>query len=324
MTNVADVVIVVPTIREASITTFLRAWQWPCPVIVIEDNPERTFRLPPGIDHYAWADIEADLGDKAWIIPRRTDCIRSYGYWKAWQTGKPYIITLDDDCLPEFDFAPSFLQSHIDNLQPQTRSRWYNTLRGVYPRGYPYAQTDSVTPVGISHGLWRGVLDLDSIAQLHYDRAGDLEAQYPQALVPPGMYFPMCGMNLAWRRAYTPLMYFLLMGQDAEGLKFPYDRFGDIWCGIIAKKILDHLGVGVRSGDPFVRHDRASNVWANFAKEHAGIVQNETFWKAIDAIELTALSAINCYQQIADALVRMGGYEGVLGKAMNIWSDLYE
>lgn len=325
MDRVDEVVIVVPTIREESIKAFLAAWRWPCEVIVIEDNPERTFDLA-GVQHYAWTDIERDLGDDSWIIPRRTDCIRSYGYWKAWQTGKPYIITLDDDCLPNKDgHGPrSFIDQHLNNLKPKPINRWRTTLVGDYPRGYPYETAIAQTPVAVSHGLWRGVLDYDSLTQLRYGRSGVPWGIEPREdLIPFGRYFPMCGMNLAWRREYTPLMYFLLMGQDAQGRAYPFDRFGDIWCGIIAKKILDHLGVAVWSGAPLVQHERASNVWANFDKEHAGIKENETFWQRVDRIKLLGTTPRDCYQELSVAMPD-GAYGDKLGTAMLIWSDLYE
>ena len=319
-----EAVIVVPTIRETHINAFLDAWQWPCQVIVVEDHPERSFQLPPRIDHYAHSDIERDLGADSWIIPRRTDCVRSYGYWKAWQTGKPYIITLDDDCLPDLWDAEQFTQEHLNNLRLTRAERWYSTLDGVYPRGVPYEQRGAETPIGISHGLWCGVLDLDSLTQLHYGRAGLMEAETRQGLVPFGQYFPMCGMNLAWRREYTPLLYFLLMGQDAAGNAYPFDRFGDIWAGVIAKKVLDHLGVAVWSGAPFVRHERASNVWANFDKEHAGIKANEMFWQWINSVQLCYDYLPAMYRQIADEFRHRGDYWQRLSEAMHKWGALYE
>lgn len=320
-----QVAVVVPTIREANITQFLADWQFPCPVFVVEDNPEPTFGLS-GVTHYSWADIERDLGANSWIIPRRTDCVRSYGYWQAWKSGAEVIITLDDDCLPipGHGGAEGLIQQHLDNLQPKAVERWHSTLEGVTPRGVPYETRAAEAPVGISHGLWTNVLDLDSLAQLHYGREG-LPLHAPrQGLIPSGQYFPMCGMNLAWRAEYTPLMYFLLMGQDASGHRHPFDRFGDIWCGVIAKRVLDHLGVGVWSGGPLIRHERASNVWANFDKEHAGIKANETFWQMIDEVPMIGRTAEACYRVIAASLIRKAGtYWSRLGEAMLIWEALY-
>jgi len=330
-----DVVVVVPTIREANIREFLDAWRFPCRVIVVEDNPTKTFALE-GVDHYAWDDIEAQLGADAWIIPRRTDCVRSFGYLKAYETGAPTIVTLDDDCLPAFDepgwkhhsaVTSAFLTQHLDNLQPKPAPRWWSTLENAEPRGYPYETHTAQQHVAISHGLWTGTLDWDSLTQLQIQRRAtdarfrhDLTG-YRQGLVPRGQYYPMCGMNLAWRREYTVVMYFLLMGQNAAGKPWPFDRFGDIWAGILNKRVLDHLGVGVWSGAPFVHHSRASNVWANFRKEHAGIQENESFWQLVDGARLTGNTPAECYGELAEALadVNGAGYWSTVARAMHLW-----
>jgi len=70
MSNDATVncTIVVPTVRESSISAFLASWKEAfakAHLIVIEDNPQRTFRLSgyPNVTHYAWEDIDHDLGE---------------------------------------------------------------------------------------------------------------------------------------------------------------------------------------------------------------------------------------------------------------------
>ena len=93
----------------------------------------------------------------------------------------------------------------------------------------------------------------------------------------------MCSMNIAWRAGVHAAMYFLLMGPD-----YPFDRFGDIWGGVLAKRVADHLGLAVNSGSPGVLHERASNVFVNLAKESRGLGVNETFWRAVDSVVLTA------------------------------------
>ena len=44
-------------------------------------------------------------------------------------------------------------------------------------------------------------------------------------------------MSLAFRIEALPLMYLPLMGEGQ-----PYDRFDNIWGGVIAKRVCDHLG----------------------------------------------------------------------------------
>ncbi len=313
--------IVVPTIREANITKFLDAWSTEFKghtVIVVEDNPERSFDLARHDTlHYSWKDIDEELGEHSWIIPRRTDCVRSYGYYKAYQEpGIDMIVTLDDDCYPD---TPNFLQSHFARISSETTSRaWINTGVGGFPRGMPYHAMDRVRPCAINHGMWSNVPDLDAITQLANARFNQPFEAINQ-VIPVGGYFPMCGMNLAWRSEVTPVMYFLLMGQ----LEWPFDRFGDIWCGVFAKKICDHLGVSITSGDPLIEHQRASNVWQNLGKEVAGYEVNETLWRNVDAIRLTKGSYKECYVELAAKLPMVGDYWDRLRQAMALWTELF-
>src|SRR5688572_22140084 len=128
--------IVVPTIRRASIGEFLAAWRDEFAghhVIVMEDNPEPTFDLGPAdasaeITHLSWRDIDGELGDWGWIIPRRTDCVRSFGYLKAVQMGADVIVTLDDDCFP---IESNFIQRHVDAVMGvATEDAWVSTGTG--------------------------------------------------------------------------------------------------------------------------------------------------------------------------------------------------
>jgi reversibly glycosylated polypeptide/UDP-arabinopyranose mutase len=323
-----DVVIVVPTIREKNIQDFLARWNFDIPLIIIEDNPEPTFQIS-GVTHYSWQDIEKDLGKDSWIIPRRSDCVRSYGYWKAYQTGAKHIITLDDDCYPVrygMSLSPpavSFVGQHVINLLPRDIGRWYSTLENPVPRGVPYEALQSKQQTGISHGLWENVPDYDSISQLVFRRYAQ-ETRFRKGYIPHGVYYPMCGMNLAWHRDVTPLLYFLLMGQDDKGNYYQFDRFGDIWAGILSKKVLDHFNVTVYSGNPVIHHDRASNVWANYRKEHIGILENETFWHAVDSVQLTGADYTSCYQELAQYLPLHSDYWKQTRKAMHIWANLFQ
>jgi len=137
--------------------------------------------------------------------------------------------------------------------------------------------------------------------------------------IPVGRYFPMCGMNLAFRPEVIPALYFLLMGQE-----YQFDRFGDIWSGIFVKKICDHLGYAITSGEPMVTHHRASNIWANLRKEAPGLEVNEEFWQVVDRLCLSGTSFPECYQQIARSLPLEGQYWSALREAMLMWTHLFD
>jgi hypothetical protein len=311
-------VIVVPTIREQCIVDFLEAWRDEfrgAKVIVVEDNAERSFDIRgPNIDHYCHADIERDLGAAAWIIPRKTDCVRSYGYLKASKLEPDLIVTLDDDCLP---LEPGFLATHWRRLNESVKSpAWVSTLDGITPRGVPYFETQRQLPCVLNHGLWESLPDFDAPTQLLQARTSQ-QATWTDRTIPVGSYFPMCGMNLAFRPEVVPALYFLLMGSGYE-----YDRFGDIWAGVIFKKIADHLGFSVNSGSPAVKHVRASNLWANLRKEAPGLEANEAFWARVDAVRLSGQSFGACHREIATKLQMPGAYFEKLSRAMLTWGEL--
>jgi reversibly glycosylated polypeptide/UDP-arabinopyranose mutase len=352
---VNNVALVVPSIREASFQRFVEEWSLTglfgrVDLILVEDNPKRTFDFGMNENHVhlCWEDI--DQKEWSWIIPRRSDTVRSFGYWYAWNQGYDYLMTLDDDCYPAKGYES------LDNVHKSllTRTKWFNTLNNVRPRGVPYFNTGK-RDVHVNHGIWEGVLDYDAPQQL-VDPVPETYT-HDNRIVPHGAYHPFCGMNVMWRREAIPLSYHLLMGQmlpEATNFghpagwikpntdvfpvialdKLPFDRFGDIWCGIIQKKICDHLGWVVSTGTPYIHHDRASNPFANLRKEANGIEVNEWFWQKIDAIELNPVKpenwvspAADCYKVIGENVKSFGGehslYWQKLGDAMITWSELF-
>lgn len=339
-----DTALVVPSIRANSFKRFLEEWKPTglfdrVDLILMEDNPKRSPEFSDAFKdtgvypekHFDWESIEVHTWDH--IIPRRSDTVRSFAYWHAWQQGYVYLMTMDDDCYP----AAGYEQLDLMHKSMLTRTRWFNTLNNVRPRGVPYENLGE-RKIHVNHGIWQGVLD--------YDAPQQLVAPTPEVythdnrIVPHGAYHPFCGMNVMWRREAIPLSYHLLMGQAANGRgnmrtleKLPFDRFGDIWCGIIQKKIVDHLGWAVSTGTPYIHHDRASNPFTNLRKEANGIEVNEWFWEKIDAIKLAdvsefeSLEAALSYRTIGDAVQDFGGEHGFywkqLGRAMVTWAELF-
>jgi reversibly glycosylated polypeptide/UDP-arabinopyranose mutase len=311
--------IVVPTVRPECIREFLEAWRTQFAsheVLIVEDGPEPTFSVPDSnVRHFSWADIDAEFGSQGWIFPRKTDCIRSYGFYKAWQLQPEMIVTLDDDCFPR---GEGFIEDHFRQLEQPAISRgWVSTGSGAMPRGVPYDTLDRECECILNHSLWTNAPDLDAITVLANKRQAQEFIGVSQT-VPKGMYFPMCGMNVAWKPELTPAMYFLLMGAD-----WPFDRWGDIWCGVMVKKICDHLNLGVKSGDPYVEHRKKSNQWTNLARESSGYKVNETFWQAVDSIVLSASDIQGAYKQIAESLPLEGEYWSKLRQAMHVWADIF-
>lgn len=341
------VTVVVPTIRENSIQRFLEEWnvhfsRRKVTVIVVEDNLQKTFEIKPSLYkfkllHYAWSDIENDLGKDSWIIPRRSSAIKAYGFMRAYHLKSDVIISLDDDCYPLEKYIPKFnkkdfVRSHLDALfiNKEIEEAWFPTMQmfdDVRPRGLPYKNVKRIVSpndVFLSHGLWANVPDFDGTTQLKVTKIPTIEQYFVKGVVPRHTYFPMCGMNIAWKREITPALYFMLMGKDAKDHPWGFDRFDDIWAGVFAKKICDHLGYRIVSGSPVIWHDRASNPHTNVQKEKTGVVVNEKLWEVVDAIELRSDSVIECYKEIARKLPGTSDYFKKLKKAMIIWANLFD
>jgi reversibly glycosylated polypeptide/UDP-arabinopyranose mutase len=340
-----DTALVVPSIRRDSFDRFVREWKPTglfdrVDLVLIEDSPMRTFVTDSGTvrKHFSWEDI--DRYAWSWIIPRRSDTVRSFGYWWAWSQGYDFLMTLDDDCYPAKDYE----ELDVLHRAMLERTKWFSTLNNVRPRGVPYRNLGS-RPVHVNHGIWEGVLDYDAPQQL----VNPIPETYTHdnRIVPHGAYHPFCGMNAMWRREAIPLSYHLLMGKmigdlDSGGCPpqcncfdvesaltpLPFDRFGDIWCGIIQKRICDHLGWVVSTGTPYIHHDRASDPFKNLRKEANGIEINEHLWKFVDRIELRGTGAAECYAEMGRAFNLYGGehstYWGELSEAMVTWAGLFE
>lgn len=287
-------------------------------LIIVEDGPERTFLVPSEALHFSWREIQAALGENAWIISWRDSAIRCFGFLVAWWLNADYVLTLDDDCFPHPGHEHLF-DRHIATLE--NTPRWSSTITGLGVRGLPYDNLGRRDDVVMSVGLWSGVPDLDGRTQLRQGIPPDFVPPPGKRLLPRGEYAPISGMNLCVARQALPLMYYPLMGEDS-----PYARFDDIWMGIVAKKLCDHQNWAVSVGEPFVRHVRASDPRRNQEREYPGVIRNETFWQEVDAICLSGhgIAEIAVMQFGQKLLVSASdNYMARLGRALQIWSHMF-
>ncbi|OGM12639.1 hypothetical protein A2V80_01695 [Candidatus Woesebacteria bacterium RBG_16_39_8b] len=313
-------VIVVPTIRAERINEWLNLWKEELKkstIIIVEDNQSKKFKITQeNVIHYSWKDIDKDLKDASWIVPRRTAAIRSYGFYKAYQLKPDIVITLDDDCYP---LDKDFVEKHNYYLSQSAATRWTQHAQShLKMRGFPINLKRR--PCVLNLGLWANVPDLDGVTQKANSDVR-LESQSFNFSLALGQYAPISSMNIAFKPQIIPAFYFLLMGTSWE-----FDRFDDIWGGIIIKKIIDHLGFSISGGEPFVWHDKASNPEVNIKKEATGLKVNEYFWQAVDRIKLYEHDFKNCYLEIANNLDVQDDntkYWNKLKQAMKLWASLY-
>jgi reversibly glycosylated polypeptide/UDP-arabinopyranose mutase len=318
--------VVMPTNREQHALKWAEQWEElkGSRIIVVEDNPEPAFHLPNWVEHYSWQDMDKDLGEDAWIIPRRTAACRSYGFLKALQGDEDIIWTLDDDCYPEVERRGTYLSTleGIFTGASMPDDSWWNTMAHTefFPRGHPYQVREDERPHKLHMGGWSCVPDFDGKTQLanpDYRAAPWLRTQF----VPSQRYFAMSAMNLAFRRELTPVMYQLLMGG-----KYVFDRFDDIWCGLFMKKVLDHLGWSCTSGAPSIHHSRASDPERNARVEAPGLIVNEDLWTYVQDIWLDGDTPAQCYHELAayiadyEGPAPYAGYWLKLAEAMDLWA----
>lgn len=327
--------LVIPTIRDLD---FLEFWGIEFKKIygvIVEDSPVKKIKTPvkyfKKVYHYAWEDIDNELKDNSWIIPRKNAGIRIYGFLKAYQMGADIIVTLDDDCYPIKN--QNFLNQHIRNLNLKAPiDNWFSTYphkRIHFTRGFPY-KIRNKSEVVLSHGLWTNKLDLDAKTEIKIKNLNEpiLSENYRQ-FIPKDFFFPLCSMNFAFKAEITPILFFPMMGYDKDGNKWSFDRYDDIWAGIFAKKVLDHLNLSVVNGIPFIDHRKASNVKLNLKKERLGMIINEYLYKEVLKVKLTKKDLKEAYLELFDKIdfsakvFQPKDYFVKLKKAVRIWIDLF-
>lgn len=300
--------VVVPTCRPESYARFVEAWT---PLF-----EKHNVNLIPVWDIDGKRDPEMP-----WFIPTGTDMIRSWGFYKAWQGGSEYTLTLDDDVVPLGDpFAAYEREFEFGAVCSPYLSVGAFTSSHLQMRGFPYLDRKPAK-VAIQYGGWHGILDYDAPTQLV---CAPEEEVFTGLIipVPRGVPVTTCIMNCAFRTEYAPIMWQLPM------LDGKYNRFGDIWSGLIQKKVLDWLGeVMLINGNASVRHERASNAFANLEREAPGAEINEALWERLRVSFLgkTPPPIRVLYRFITNsvAMAFPGEYRQHFVKSRDAWLELF-
>ena len=267
-----SVAVVTPTIREECLATFWDAWKnlfKKHEVIFLEVHDGDRPYLKWGAEITEPKDI---MGKDSDLIFNKNDGVRNLGfaYISKYLPEVDTIITLDDDTLPKDGQDP--IQLHLDALNERFPLGWMSTASD-YVRGMPYWNREQSECV-VSHGVWEGVMDWDAPTQLV---KGNRQLEFYKGVIPKGVCFPFCGMNIAFKRKMLPYMYYAPMGY-----RVGMDRFADIWLGIHLRRICDDNDWSIATGYSTVRHERASNVWSNLKKESQGLELNEHYFEGVE------------------------------------------
>ena len=73
-------------------------------------------------------------------------------------------------------------------------------------------------------------------------------------MLAPGTWSPINTQNTAFHRDILPAFYFVPVGDPVSGIAV--ERYGDIWAGFFAKKLIDHLDDRITFGHPACDHRR--------------------------------------------------------------------
>lgn len=328
-----DVDIVIPTIRSLDFLEQWRKFFQPYHLIIVQDgDPTRTIQVPHGFDYelYNRNDVERLLGDKAWCISFRDSACRCFGWLMS---KRRFVYTIDDDCFvaknPDGEDI-NVLEQHLRNLSTPSTPYYFNTLYDPYTpgtdfvRGYPFSLRSGV-PTVVSHGLWLNIPDYDAPTQLVKPLERNTRYVHAVVTVPKGSLFPMCGMNLAFDRDLIgAAMYFGLMGEGQ-----PLGRYDDMWAGWCTKVICDHLGLGVKTGLPYVWHSKASNPFVNLKKEYKGIFWQEDMVEFFQQVQLSKaatdaeLCMLELAEKVTEKLGKVDPYFEKLAQGMVTWIELW-
>jgi hypothetical protein len=247
--------------------------------------------------------------------------IRSWGFLQAFTAGSEFTLSLDDDVRPQGDLFEAY-ERGFNTTYPLSEYLDVGgfTTSALQMRGYPYK--DRGKEVVVQYGGWSGVPDLDATTQINHPRH---HTQFYTVRVPVPKYAPVtcCAMNFAFRTKWTPMMF-----------QFPlyegnYNRFGDIWSGLVQKSVLDALDrVMLINGEAGVLHERASDPFVNLQKEASGLPHNEDIWRAIHVPESRGQTMISAYCDavltLADHFTELNpGYAKHLEECLYKWLSLF-
>ncbi len=268
----SQIAVVVPTCRPEQLEAFCASWreqfsQHDATVVVVRDDTDagEIHVLGKG----AVGDEASVLGKNCGIVARKSPACRCLGFAYIARSLPEvrYVVTLDDDVAPDGDT----IGDHIAALSRRTHTSWMSSvMRGPHMRGFPYGVRDE-SPVFVSHGVWKNIPDLDAPTQLVIGNSP--EVAFYSGPVPRGVFFPVCGMNLAFRVEAMPYMLWC----PAKWLPGA-ERFDDIWMGVELVKDLSKINAAMVTGFSSCVHTRLSNVYANLRAEAYGIGLNERLW----------------------------------------------
>lgn len=324
---------------HSDLTSFMNEWR---PVfsrfhLIIVKDPDlkEELQIPEGLnlDIVTKSDIDQVIGSSTTVHFSGYAC-RYFGYLIS---RKKYIISIDDDCFPAKDdkgVLTDAIVQHIFNLATPATPFFFNTLYDPYRkgsdfvRGYPFSLRSGVT-CALSCGLWLNLADYDAPTQAL--KPEERNSRYVDAVltIPARAMMPLSGINMAFNREVVGPALFPGMRLAAEG-KVRWETMEDIWSGMCVKVVCDHIGLGVKTGLPYVWRKEGGSAIESLRKEWEGVKLMEEVVPFFQSLRLpqTAVTAEECMVEMA-AIVKeqLGSVHPVFARAaeaMLEWVKLWK
>lgn len=324
---------------HSDLTAFMNEWK---PVfsqfhLIVVKDPDLSAELliPEGfnLDVYTKSDIDRVMGSATSILFSGYSC-RYFGYLVS---RKKYIISVDDDCVPARDNNGSLVDAvaqHITNLTTPATPFFFNTLYDPYckgadfVRGYPFSLRSGVT-CALSCGLWLNLADYDAPTQAL--KPEQRNSRYVDAVltVPARSLMPVSGINIAFSRELLGPALIPALRLAGEG-KLRWETVEDVWSGMCAKVICDHLGLGVKTGLPYVWRNERGNAIESLRKEWEGVKLMEEVVPFFQSVRLpeSAITAEDCVVEMAKAVKeQLGQSDPMFARAAEVmveWVKLWK
>jgi len=269
----------------------VRGWASHLPTVVVADR-----KTPEA----AYASSEVTLvpfGDVPTLSLAPVDhyARKNLGYLAAMSVGCDAILDTDDDTFPNRDFDMGSLSAGRTVLARSLSSEFVNMFRlrsdepMLWPRGFPLdgihkmpveddepASLQSV-PIGVLQFLIDGDTDVDAVQRLLF---GHRDIRFRRtgntSIVAPGQFCPFNSQLTLFHRAAFPLLYL------PSTVAF---RFTDILRGVVAKRILDVVGLRMGFADSVgfqVRNPH--DLMSDFENEVSCQIQTTVAWRVLGAL----------------------------------------
>ncbi|XP_011084721.1 probable UDP-arabinopyranose mutase 5 isoform X2 [Sesamum indicum] len=296
---------------QSDLTSFMEAWRPMFSrfhlIIVKDPDLKEELKVPGGfnLNLYTKSDMDKVVDSSSSTISFSGYSCRYFGYLMS---RKKYIISIDDDCIPAKDSKGELIDAvaqHITNLTTPATPFFFNTLYDPFSegtdfvRGYPFSLRSGVE-CGLSCGLWLNLADYDAPTQALKPSARN--SRYVDAVltVPARTMLPLSGINIAFNNELVGPTLLPAFRLAKEG-KFRWETVEDIWTGMCAKVVCDHLRLGVKSGLPYVWRQERGNAVESLKKEWEGVQLMEEVVPFFQSVRLSeaAVTAEDCIAEIA-------------------------